>query len=220
MKFLVNTGQMFRDTIIRGRLVDLGYQAVQVHGNDYEKHVNGEPVGLYIYDNDRNVAALKAIRFGESSINPFAPVTIISHNPSDFLRGFIGVSVVHAETFTIYSIDEAVQVMVWPENEFIIIPNVYMGPERRKVAQERPFERRMGYHKLERRYCPIKTNNGMLEWKKTASGHELQAKLKDFHKELETTADKKSCVMRLVEELKAWHFTPERILDVTGVKVS
>ena len=221
MKIYVNTGDFSRDHVIRGHLNDRGYSSTPTRTSNPEAFTHQDSVGFYVNDTQDNLELLAVVRQGKTTLCPFTPFTVFSVQPRTIWQSPYGVSRILSGEFTLNCIDRSIAAMINPTRDFIDIPDIYCGPERRRQQHNslRSHNRRCRPHREERRYVSVKEADGKIIWRPTASHYILRQILTDHHAAIRQSRDRQACVDSLVKTLQAWHFSPERIAYITGVRL-
>ena len=104
------------------------------------------------------VSLIKDIRYGASSASPFTGISLLNLDGGHYSD--LGVNDEFSVPYSLADLDAQYRSLRYPSLDFISIPDIYIGPERRRRKQMRLVERRIAPHRYEQRFKPINDEIG------------------------------------------------------------
>ena len=157
------------------------------------------------------VPLIKDIRRGASPASPFMGISLLNLDGGQY--DDLGVNDEFCAPYSLADLDAQYQSLKYPKQDFIAIPEVYTGPERRRKSQTRPIERRIAPHRYEKRYRPINGNTGTT-WQQIPNQAFLDALLPLHHAFQQ--GHKASAIPKLHALLQQYQYPHNMIKNILG----
>lgn len=210
MTALVLINQPYHRNILVSRLKQMHTPVLICHSVAEAKAHSAQSDMLFVCT--QATGLIKEIRHGQSLASPFTGISLLNLDGGHYPD--LGVSDEFHAPFSLQDLDAQYRSLRYPSLDFISIPDIYIGPERRRRKQQRLVERRIAPHRYEQRFKPINDETGTT-WQQIPNRSFLAALL-PLHQEFRS-GNKASATPKLKKILADYGYSPEIIKRITGL---